>query len=525
MQRMKRIVNGLLVAATGLAIAISAIAAPPGATAIDASIERAMKEFDVPGMAVSVVQDGKLVYAKGHGVVEVGSKQRVDDRTLFQIGSVSKAFTAAALAILVDDGKLDWDGRVIDYLPEFRMEDPWVTREFTVRDLLTHRSGLPLGAGDLLLFPDGNATVADIIHALRYLKPATSFRSRFAYDNLMYIVAGEVVARVAGTPLEDFVEQRVLAPLGMDDCVTSANRAPADAVVATPHILVDGELVTTTSRVPETAAAAGGITCSARSMAKWMTFVLDGGATADGKQLISEAQFAQLVDPVTLLPVAPYLEEHAGSSMNAYALGWGISTFYGQPIWSHGGGVWGMTTFIAILPEQHLAVFASGNQMSVAPHAVVYDILDRFLRGSTPAAGQDWISIIADTIHERRSKADEAVAAARDARNADSTPSLPLADYVGTYRDDWYGEIHISLADDGRLWFESDRNPTLEGPLEHFQYDTFIVRWTDRRLHADAYITFSLDAAGKAERVRMKAVSPATDFSFDFRDLDLRRVE
>jgi CubicO group peptidase (beta-lactamase class C family) len=525
MQKMTRLTTRVLVAMAGLVIIASATAAPPSAEAIDASIEKAMKEFNVPGMAVSVVRDGKLVYARGQGIVEVGSKKRVGDRTLFQIGSVSKAFTAAALAILVDEGKLDWDSPVIDYLPEFRMTDPWVTREFTIRDLLTHRSGLPLGAGDLLLFPDGNATVADIIHALRFLKPATSFRSRFAYDNLMYIVAGEVVARVAGMPLEDFLEQRVLAPLGMKDCVASLDRAPPGAVLATPHILVDGELVTTTSRVPGAAAAAGGINCSARSMAKWMSFMLNKGVKADGERLISEEQFGQLVGPVTLLPVPPYLSEHAGGNLSAYALGWNISTFYGQPIWSHGGGVWGMTTFIAILPEQGLAVFASGNQMSVAPHAVVYDILDQCLRDSTPAAGQDWIAIIADTMHERRSAADEAVTAERDARDADSTPSLPLAEYAGTYRDDWYGDVHISLTDDGRLWFNSDRNPSLEGPLELFQYDTFIVRWTDRRLHADAYVTFSLNPGGKVERIRMKAVSPATDFSFDFRDLDLRRVE
>ena len=525
MQRTKRIVTGLLVAVTGLAIATGAIAAPPPAAAIDASIERAMKEFNVPGMAVSVVRDGKLIYAKGLGIVEVGSRQHVSDRTLFQIGSVSKAFTATALAILVDEGKLDWEGRVIDFLPEFRMEDPWVTREFTIRDLLTHRSGLPLGAGDLLIFPDSNATVDDVLRALRYLKPATSFRSRFAYDNLMYIVAGEVIARVAGMPVEDFLEQRVLAPLGMSDCVAAVDRAHPGAVLATPHMLVDGNLVTTTSRVTDLVSAAGGINCSARGMAKWMTFMLDGGAKADGERLVSEAQFGQLVGPVTLLPVSPYLKEHAGSSLSAYALGWNISTFYGQPIWSHGGGVWGMTTFVAILPEQKLAVFATGNQLSVAPHAVVYDLLDRFLRDSTQDAGQDWISIIADTIHERRSKADEAVGAARDARDADSTPRLPLADYAGTYRDDWYGEVRIALTEDGRLWFKSERNPPLEGPLEHFQYDTFIARWKDRRLKADAYVTFSLDPAGKVERIRMKAVSPATDFSYDFRDLDLRRVE
>ena len=524
MRKLNRLSVHVLMFVAACGVSGNALAAPTQAS-IDASVDRALAAFDVPGMAVSVVHEGKLVYARGRGIVEIGSTKSVDDRTLFQIGSVTKAFTAAALGILVDDGKLDWDGRVIDYLPEFRMADPWVTREFTVRDLLTHRSGLPLGAGDLLLFPDGNATVSDVVHALRYLKPATSFRSQFAYDNLMYIVAGEVVARVSGMPVQDFIERRVLTPLGMSDCVASAGRASRRAVLATPHILVDGKLETTTSRIPDVAAAAGGITCSARSMGKWMSFILDEGVMADGKRLISADQFGQLVKPVTLLPVPGYLAEHAGASLNAYSLGWDISTFYGQPIWSHSGGVWGMTTFIAILPREHLAVFASDNQMSAAPRAVVNDIIDQYLRDSNAGAGQDWIQIIDDIMRKRRSDADEAVAAARETRDVDSSARLPLDRYVGTYHDDWYGDVKVSLGDDGQLWFSSTRNPPLQGPLEHFQYDTFIARWTDRRLHADAYVTFSLNVEGKVDGIRMKAVSPATDFSFDFRDLNLRRTE
>ena len=220
----KRLLASLLaIALATCSLSVASAAAPPEEE-IDQLIERAMDAFEIPGMAVSIVYDGEVYYSKGHGLVEVSKSTRVDDKTLFQIASVSKAFTAAALAILVDDGKLDWEDPVIDYLPEFRMYDPWVTREFTIRDLLTHRSGLPLGAGDLLMFPEAESSREEIIRAMRFLKPSTSFRSEFAYDNLLYIIAGEVVGSASGMPFEEFLEERLLFPLGMTDCAATLGR-------------------------------------------------------------------------------------------------------------------------------------------------------------------------------------------------------------------------------------------------------------------------------------------------------------
>jgi hypothetical protein len=259
-------------------------------------------------------------------------------------------------------------------------------------------------------------------------------------------------------------------------------------------------------------------------MATWMSFVLNKGLAADGEQLISTEQFGELLSPVTLLPGSGYVAENTGSYLNAYALGWGVSTFYGQPMLSHGGGLWGMTTFIAVMPKQKLAVFVSNNLMSAAPRAVVNDIVDGFLAGSTSDAGKDWIAIVAEASSSRRSDAASEVAEAEAARAADSKPSLPLDAYAGTYRDPWYGDIQIILNGDGELRFHSARSEPLSGPLEHFQFDTFIARWSDRKLNADAYVSFSLSPQGEVERIRMKAVSPATDFSFDFHDLDLQRV-
>lgn len=534
MKRISLLLTWSVVAIAAQTIVAGTAMAAPSKEAIDQSILRALDEFQVPGMAVSVVYDGAVYYSGGEGLLTVDKKGLVDEATLFQIGSVSKAFTAAALALLVDQGKLNWDDKVIDYLPEFRMYDAWVTREFTIRDMLTHRSGLPLGAGDLLMFPEAKSTREEIVLAPRYLKPSSSFRAKFDYDNLMYIIAGEVVARISGVSFEDFLEQQLLQPLGMVDCFATLDRVPATATTATPHVVVEGKLQTTSSSITSVSSAAGGINCSASSMTKWMSFVLNKGLTGDGKQLISTAQVAELLNPVTLLPTPEYLLKNTGSFMNAYALGWNVSTFYGQPAYSHGGGVWGMTTFIMILPEQGLAVFASDNQLSAAPRAVVFDVVDQFARDGTlntgndwegkPWAGKDWIAIISDLSKDRLAEGATAVEKAMAGRNADSKPSLPLDAYAGTYRDPWYGDIQVRMEKDGKLWFRSGRSELLTAPLEHFQYDTFIARWTEGDLNADAYVSFTLTPEGGIDRIRMKAVSPNTDFSFDFHDLDLKRV-
>lgn len=496
--------------------------AEPDKKEIDDIVQRTMDEFGVPGMAVSVVYGGDVLYASGKGIVETGKPEKVDAATLFQIASVTKAFTTAALAVLVDEGKVDWDAPVIDYLPEFRMYDAWVTREFTVRDLLTHRSGLSPGAGDLLII-DGKSSPDDVVHAMRYLKPSSSFRSHFDYDNLLYIVAGKLIAKVSGSSFPAFLEERVLKPIGMVNCSATLSRAEKNAVKATPHLLIDGKLQTTLSLESDLTSPTGGVNCSANDMARWMLFLLNDGVNAEGKQIISKAQMQQLFAPVSVTSSRSYLVEHAGSFLTAYALGWNVSTFYGQPMYAHSGGLWGMTTYIAILPEQNLAVFASNNLLSGAPLAVVNNILDRLITESTGQASKDWNAIIKEAVSKKSGDAEAIVNKAMAERDKNSTPSLALNAYTGIYRDPWYGDIRIVLKGD-ELWFESQRSDTFHGRLEHFQYDTFIARWQATHLNADAYVSFSLDAQGKVAGIKMKAVSPATDFSFDFHDLDLKRV-
>ena len=503
----------------GVLLATALSAKEPDAAGIDALAERAMEVFQTPGIAIGVVKNGELVYAKGHGVREIGRPDPVDPDTIFQIASLTKAFTTASLGILVDEGKLGWDDRVIDYLPEFRMYDPWVTREFTIRDLLTHRSGLGLGAGDLLFWPEAKATREEVIRAIRHLKPETSFRTAYAYDNLLYMVAGEVVGAVTGVVWEDFVEERIMEPLGMAECRSLPDRVEGNANRATPHMVVDGELQTTFFSGRDATAAAGAINCNVSGLARWAAMHLAGGALPDGERLLSEETHAELWKPVTLIPVGDRDREHGRTHFAAYALGWGLRDFFGFLLVRHGGALQGMTTAIALLPEKDVAVIALTNQWSRAAPAVTSEILNAYV-SETP---EDWVAIYSSGSAEEAEEARKAVEEAYAARDADSTPSLPIESYVGTYRDPWYGDVFVERGEGG-LVMRFSRSELLTGPLEHFQYDTFVARWLDRSLHADAYVTFILGAAGRVEAIRMKAVSPDTDFSFDFHHLDLRRV-
>jgi CubicO group peptidase (beta-lactamase class C family) len=503
----------------GLLFSMTASAQEPTSEEIDALATKAMEAFQTPGIAIGVVKNGELVYARGHGVREIGRPAPVDPNTIFQIASLTKAFTTTSLGILVDEGKLDWDDRVIDYLPAFRMYDPWVTREFTIRDLLTHRSGLGLGAGDLLFWPQATSTRDDVIRAMRHLKPETSFRTAYAYDNLLYAIAGEVVSAITGVAWEDFVESRIMQPLGMTECRSLPDRVEGHPTRATPHMVVNGELETTFFSVRGATAAAGAINCNISGLAKWAAMHLAGGALPGGQRLLHEETHEELWMPVTVIPVSDRDREHGRTHFAAYALGWRLKDFFGYLYVGHSGGMQGMTTHIAMLPEKDVAVIVLTNQWSRASRAVTSEILNAYV-SETP---EDWVAIYSASAAERADEARKVVEEAFANRDADSTPSLPIESYVGTYRDPWYGEVFVERGEEG-LVLRFSRSDLLTGPLEHFQYDTFVARWLDRSLHGDAFATFILGAAGEVEAIRMKMLSPDTDFSFDFHHLDLQRV-
>jgi CubicO group peptidase (beta-lactamase class C family) len=487
---------------------------------LEAYVEKVRKTFEVPGLALSIVKDGKVIVAKGFGVRKLGEAAAVDAQTLFGIASNTKAFTATALALLVEEGKIEWDAPVIDYLPWFQLSDPYVTRELTVRDLLVHRSGLGLGAGDLLWWPPSTYERKEIARRLRYLPLVTSFRSAYAYDNVLYTVAGEVIETVSGQSWEDFVSSRILAKVGMNRSNVLHSVAGKGVNVATPHAPIEGVVRAVAPFASDNTNPAGGINSNAEDMAKWMIVQLDSGRIAGGARLFSPRTTRELWAPVTPIRIGDPAPELAALRPNfrGYALGFDVRDYRGKKLVTHTGGLPGYVSKVALVPEIKLGVAVLTNQESGAAfESITYRTLDHYL--GAPAF--DWSEAYKKVLARFEANMAEEEKKAATTRDASSKPSLPLAKYAGTYTDAWYGNVTITLENE-KLVIRFAHTPALVGDLEFWQYDAFIARWRDRELRADAYVTFALDHEGRIAEVKMKAVSEATDFSFDFHDLLLK---
>jgi CubicO group peptidase (beta-lactamase class C family) len=514
---MRRMLCGLVLLPAVLSAQGKPAAPPPK---FDSYVAKVMQQFNVPGMAIAIVKDGQVVLAKGYGVKRVGGTEPVDAYTRFGIASNSKAFTALSLGLLVEEGKLEWDAPVIRYLPQFQMYDPWVTREITVRDLLVHRSGLGLGAGDLLWWPPTTYDRPEIMRRLRFIKPVTSFRTAYAYDNVLYLVAGQLIEAVSGESWEQFVTGHILRPVGMDS-TTVLHSAAGDTTgnVATTHAIVEGTLRPIAPFTSDNTNPAGGLNSGAADMARWLVAQLDSGRVGTSRvwQQGTARQLWAIVTPIT--PGEPPPELSAGrSSFSGYALGFGIRDYRGRKLVSHTGGLPGYVSRVAMLPDQKIGVAVLTNAESGAAFdAIAWQVLDHYL--GAPAF--DWLGGFTRVMARRDSLYAAEVSRTSAARNADSRPSLPLRAYAGRYVDAWYGDVTIEAAGDG-LAIRFEHSPSLVGDLEHWQYDTFLVRWRDRELRADAFLTFALNAEGAIDRISMKPASPEVDFSFDFQDLDLR---
>lgn len=489
---------------------------------IDHLVERTLKTFDVPGIAVAIVKDDKIVFEKGYGVRSLASGKKVDENTLFGIASNTKAFTTAAVGILVDEGKLKLDDKVTDYISEFKLFDPWVTSEFTIRDMLTHRSGLGLGAGDLMDFPDStDFTMKDVIHNLRYFKPVSSFRSKYDYDNQLYKVAGEVIARVSGMSWEDFIQTRILDPLAMSHSAPSYQRLKDHSNVVDAHSPVDGKVVVIPRYFTNTGDAAGGIYSSVSDLSKWVIMQMNNGKYGDGKQLLSEDIHWQMWSPQTIIPVTSktYYNVHFA----AYGLGWLLNDAHGYKEVSHTGGIDGMVTKVDLIPELKLAIIVLTNQQSGAAFtAIANQIKDSYF--GMPY--RDWVKFMADQVKTNQGDADKIVAQVWkqvDARKHDGT-KIDLTPFAGTYHDVWLGDAVIAMKD-GQLWFKAKRSPKLTGAMLPYKGNTFVIKWNYRSFEADAFAMFSFDEEGKPSGLKLKPVSPLTDFSFDFQDLDFTKAQ
>lgn len=526
-------VTFICVALVGLSV--NTWAAPPAD--LDAVVKQSMRTFEVPGMLLALVEPGRAPLTKGYGVRKLGEAAPMDEHTLFSIASNSKAFTATALAILVDEGKLSWDDKVVDRLPGFRMYDAYATAEMTIRDLLVHHSGLGLGAGDLLFWPESTVSRAELVRRLRYIKPATSFRSGYAYDNVLYVVAGQVIAAVSGDSWEDFIVKRIFTPLGMNDSapspkyVKSTNRS-------WPHARLDGPSrgigkVAPLAFIPSiaNAAPAGGINASPHDMARWLQVQLDRGAmnalNKGHERLFSAAAAKEMWTPGVLIPIdtPPAQLQATQSNFSNYALGWHIKDYRGHRVVTHGGFVEGSASVTYLIPERGVGFIVMMNSEDGEAHdAIAYRLLDHYL--GFPAT--DWVAAFAKAHADKVADAKRVLAAAANLSSVGAIhssslgPSLEPARYAGTYRDPWYGEVVIGQSG-GKLSIDFKGNPGMHGTLEHVRHDTFRTHFTDRRME-DAFVTFALTAAGDIEQAKVQAISPLADFSFDYQDLLLTPV-
>lgn len=493
---------------------------------IDQYVAQVMKAFDVPGVSLAIVKDGHILLTKGYGVKQLGKSAKVDAHTLFCIASNSKAFTATALGLLVQEGKLRWDEPVIRYLPAFRMSDDYVTSHITIRDLLVHHSGLGLGASDLLQFPPSSYSRKDMVYRLRYVPLKTSFRQTFAYDNILYLVAGEVIQAVSGLSWEDFIKQRILQPLGMKETTDAISAFTSQPNYAISHARVDGKVIPITSfpkgNLQDASNPAGGITSNAVDMSKWLITQLDSGRTSSGKRLFDARLTGNLWSLVSPIPVSqpPAYLAPLKRNFYGYGLGFFLQDYRGYKMVWHTGGLTGFVSKVTLIPELNLGICILTNQESGAAFASITNhILDYYMN----AAHFDWLAAYKKLDQANNDEVEAYLKKQNASRDSAAGPSLPMEQYAGKYHDAWYGDIDISIKNN-HLVMQFSHTPDLEGDMIHWQYDTFLVMWKDRSLRADALITFSLNADGSIAEAKMEAASPATDFSYDFQDLLLKKI-
>jgi CubicO group peptidase (beta-lactamase class C family) len=484
--------------------------------ALDAYFAQAQRDWPVPGLSVAIVKDGTVILERGYGVRDSRRSDPVDEHTLYAIASNSKAFTAAALAMLVDEGTLTWDDRVVDHLPWFELHDPWVTNEMRIRDLLSHRSGLGTFSGDLLWYGT-EYTAEEVVRRARHLAPAFSFRAGYGYSNLMFVAAGEVLRVVSGTAWHEFMERRFFEPLGMARSVTSTGDLPTRDNVATPHKNERGAVLPIEWYNWDAMGAAGGIISSVHDMAQWLLAQLDEGSRGDHR-LFSEETQREMWRVHNPLAVSPgYQERYPSTHFRGYGLGWSLADYRGRKIASHGGGYDGMYSQVALVPEEELGIVVLTNAMTGVAPALVYRVLDAYLGGEprdwSREALPGWVAS-RERFHERQDRAEKD-------RVRGTSPTLGLDAYAGTYGGDLYGDASIGI-ESGHLVLRLLPNPDLVADLEHLHYDTFLLRWrTELAWFGTGTAHFVLDASGNV--VEMKLDVPNDDLWFHELEMKRRR--
>jgi len=478
---------------------------------LDSYFETARQEWKIPGMAVAIVKDGKVVFAKGYGVKEFSKQEKVDENTLFAIASNTKAFTAAALAMLVDEGKINWDDKVRDYLPYFKLYDPYVTEEMTILDLLCHRCGLKTFSGDLLWYETSYSTV-EVIKRARYLKPGYGFRSGYGYSNIMFMAAGEVVPAVTGKPWKDFIKERIFEPLGMKTTnIGTTHLKNYTNVSAAHYVYLDGKTVTVPYTSSDSMGGAGSINSNVMEMAQWLKMLLNNGMF-DNQRILSEDSIWEMWSPHNINRVTPSTKKlFPTTHFICYGLGWGLSDYYGYKVIAHGGGLDGMISRVALVPEIKLGLVILTNSINGLPNALGNKIIDTYLG----VKSKDWSRIYLERYRNSVEKEMQRGMDITKKQAKGTNVEVKLDDYTGLYGDPMYGDAKVTLQE-GKLVLELLPAPVFISDLTHLHYDTFVLKLRNTLSfvpHGMGTVQFIRDTQGNV--VEMKLDIPNNDFWFD----------
>ena len=498
---------------------------------IDKLVNSAIKAFDVPGVSIGIIKDGKFTHIKGYGKANIENNDPVNKNTIFKIASNSKAFTSASLALLVEQGKLKWSDKVHQILPDFEMNDPWVTKEFNIRDLLTHRSGLGRGAGDLMLWPEPTKFSRNqLVKNLRHLNSVSSFRDEYAYDNLLYIVAGEVVAKISGMSWESFVKKEIFKPLGMNRCFAGGVDVANVKNIATPHTQIDNKvIVMEANKINNNVnlmAAAGGIKCDMADVLSWVGMQLNRGMMLNDKRFLSKKSILEMWKPVTTLPLSQTSKNYDNTGFRAYSLGWRVSNYHGEHRVSHTGTLSGFMSQIVMFPKRNVGVVLLMNRDSSAARSslsrgLMNIVLNQF-KDRTKKLNKNWVKHYINLSKKKRNKINKVLSVVSELK----VPAEQMK-FIGEYVDPWFGEISISKIQ-GKIVWQSKMSPRMKGEVFYHSKNKWWVKWDDRSYKADAWLMFEpVNNELSNERnvnLKMNSIDPSADFSFDFQDLNFIKI-
>lgn len=476
-------------------------------------IEDARLKWEVPAVAVGIIYNDTIVLLKGFGEREVGTGKTVDENTLFAVASNTKAFTAAAIGMLVDEGKADWDDPVTKYLPWFKLYTPYVTENLTIRDLLSHRSGLTTFSGDLIWYGSDHSR-NEILRRAQYLKPKHGFRAEFGYSNILYLAAGQIVEKISGMTWDDFIKQRIFEPLNMKHTNTSVTSLNLKGNTAIPHNDVDDKVVAISYLNWDNIGPAGAINSSASDMLKWIRMQLNNGKIND-QQLISTRALREMRTPQTIQNVSQFSEKlWPTTHFKSYGMGWGLMDYYGKKVVSHSGGYDGMISYSGFVPEANLGFVILTNKNSTLYYPLMFKILDSFLS----SGDYDW----SDYFFELNKKNEEAMAKAASKEKAEpknTTPTLPLEKYCGTYSAPMYGDVTVEMVKGG-LFLKFGHTPIFHSPLKHLEYNTFSIKFDDVPSIPSGKAAFVIGMGDKVEQLKIDVPNP----DFDFTELELIKI-